>query len=178
MSDTVNAQVTAQITAAIAAISAAITAARQLQGSTRDDVAGAARVAGAPATFTAAALRNLEAGRRCPSVDELLWLAAALGVPVRQLLGELKDRFGHDVQRPPTCGAVEEATRAAVEDLGDLTGRQPALAQMAYALAADLDGSGEKRQPAQLAKALSDALAVIWDLQPAELEQDDDLGPE
>jgi transcriptional regulator with XRE-family HTH domain len=178
VSDTISAENTAAISPAIAAISLAIASARQVQGSTRDDVAGAARNAGAPAQFTAAALRNLEMGRRCPTVEELLWLATALAVPVRQLLGAHAHLFGHDVYRPPQCGPVEDATRAAIEDLGDLTGRQPALAQLAYALAAEIDGCGEKRQPAQLAKALSDALAVIWDLQPLEPEPDDGLGAE
>ncbi|MFG3418735.1 hypothetical protein [Micromonospora sp. NPDC048063] len=160
------------------AISAEITAARTAQGGTREDVAAAARLAGAPATFTAAALRNLEIGRRSPSVDELLWMAEALSVPVRQLLGEHRELFGHDAYRPPTCGAVEDATRSAVEDLGDLTGRQEALAQLAYALAADIDGEGEKRQPAALAKALTDTLDQLWKLKPADTEQDDELGAE
>ncbi|SNY28993.1 hypothetical protein [Paractinoplanes atraurantiacus] len=163
-----------------AAISAQIVYARQLSGSTRDDIAAAARKAGAPATFTAAALRNLEAGRRCPTVDEVLWLADALATPVRQLLGEHADKFGHDAYRPPECGAVEDATRTAVEELGDdLTGRQRALAAAAYALAKDLDGAGDKRQPAQLAKTLADTLAAIWELQPFEDDdEEDDLGPE
>ncbi|MEU4592917.1 hypothetical protein [Micromonospora aurantiaca (nom. illeg.)] len=161
-----------------AAISAEIEAARAAHGGTRDDVAAAARAAGAPATFTASALRNLEIGRRAPSVDELLWLATALSVPVRQLLGEHRELFGHDAYRPPECGAVEDATRSAVEDLGELTGRQAALAQLAYALAAEVDGSGEKRQPAALAKALTDTLEQLWKLKPADTEQDDDLGAE
>ena len=97
---------------------------------------------------------------------------------MRQLLGEHAPLFGHDAYRPPTCGAVEDATRVAVEELGDLTGRQRALAEVAYALANDLDGSGEKRQPATLAKALSDALAAIWDLVEVDAEVDDDLGAE
>ena len=162
-----------------AAISAEIVAARGIQGGTRDDVAAAARAAGAPASFTASALRNLESGRRCPSVQELLWLATALGVPVRQLLGEHRDLFGHDVHRPPQCGPVEDATRSAIEDLGELTGRQLALAEIAYALAEDLDGSGEKRQPAQLARQLSETLEALWSLQPPPAEVGDDgLGPE
>lgn len=160
-----------------AAISTALLVARQVRGSTRDDVAGEARKAGAPSAFTAAALRNLESGRRCPSVDELLWLAAALAVPARQLLGEVAQEFGHDARRQPQ-GPVESATRTAVKQLGELSGRQPALAEVAYALAADIDGQGEKRQPAQLAKALGDTIATIWELQPVVDEQDDDLGAE
>ncbi|MBM7083613.1 helix-turn-helix domain-containing protein [Micromonospora humidisoli] len=161
-----------------AAISAAIAAARTAHGGTRDDVAAAARAAGAPATFTAAALRNLEIGRRSPSVDDLLWLAAALNVPVRQLLAEHADLFGHEAYRPPECGAVEDATRSAVEDLGELTGRQEALAQLAYSLAADIDGEGDRRQPAQLARALTDTLDQLWQLKPAPTEEEDGLGAE
>ncbi|MEV4705040.1 helix-turn-helix transcriptional regulator [Actinoplanes sp. NPDC049316] len=162
------------------AISAEIAAARQRHGGTRDDVAAAARTAGAPPTFTAPALRNLESGRRSPTVDELLWLATALDVPVRQLLGEHAHLFGHDVYLPPECGNVENATRTAVDELGDmLTGRQRALAEVAYALAAELDGEGEKRQPAQLAKTITETLAAIWELQPPlDEDDDDDLGAE
>jgi transcriptional regulator with XRE-family HTH domain len=162
-----------------AAITVEIGGARQRQGVTRDDVAAAARAAGAPPSFSSAAFRNLEAGRRCPTVDELLWLATALEVPVRQLLGEHAHLFGHDAYRPPECGRVEDATRLAVEDLGELTGRQRALAEVAYALAAELGGSGEKRQPPALAKALSDTITAIWDLVPVkpEVDEDDGLGP-
>ncbi|MEV6693379.1 hypothetical protein AB0M35_18105 [Micromonospora sp. NPDC051196] len=161
-----------------AAISAEITAARAAQGSTREDVAGAARAAGAPSTFTASALRNIEGARRCATAEELVWLAAALDVPVRQLLGAHRDLFGHEAYRPPACGEVQDATRQAVEDLGELTGRQLALAKLAYALAAEIDGGGEKRQPAAVAKALADTLDRLWELKPVETEQDDDLGAE
>lgn len=158
-----------------AAISAQITAVRQAHGSTRDDVAAAAQAAGAPGTFTAAALRNLETGRRAASVDELLWLAAALEVPVRQLLGEHACLFGQD-PRAAAYGPVEQATRQGVEELGELSGRQDALAELAYALAGELDGQGERRQPAQLAKALTDAMDRLWDLRPVQIEEDDGLG--
>ncbi|MGJ3223771.1 hypothetical protein ACQEUV_33090 [Micromonospora aurantiaca (nom. illeg.)] len=161
-----------------AAISAEIEAARAAHGGTREDVAAAARAAGAPSTFTAAALRNLEIGRRAPSVDELLWLATALSVPVRQLLGEHRELFGHDAYRPPACGEVEDATRTAIEEFGDLTGRQRALAAAAIKMAAELDGSGERRNPQQLSDAIARRLTEIAELKPADTEQDDDLGAE
>lgn len=158
------------------AITAEIGAARRVQGTTRDDVAAAARRAGAPASFTAAALRNLETGRRAPAVDELLWLAAALEVPVRQLLGEHRHLFGADVETPPACGSVETATREAVAQLGDLDGREIPLAEAAYALAARLD-DGPGMAAAAVAKELRAALADIWEGRSVDEEDEDELGP-
>lgn len=159
-----------------AGITAEIAAARRVQGTTREEVAAAARRAGAPASFTAAAFRNLETGKRAPSVDELLWLAAALEVPVRQLLGEHRGLFGADVATPPACGAVESATREAVKSLGDLDGREFPLAEAAYALARKLDEDAGMATAA-VSKELRAALADIWEGRGADDDEDEDLGP-
>jgi hypothetical protein len=126
--------------------------------------------------MTAAALRNLESGQRCPTVDELVWLAAGLAVPVWQLLGDHASEFSAADYEPPTGGDVESATRNAVDGLGELSGRQQALAAVAFTLAAELDEAGEKRQSPALAKTLTETLTAIWDLNPLGDEDDDDLG--
>ncbi|WP_320067878.1 helix-turn-helix domain-containing protein [Micromonospora sp. RTGN7] len=159
-----------------ARITGEIVAARRVQGTTRDEVAAAARRAGAPASFTAAALRNLETGRRAPSVDELVWLAAALEVPVRQLLGEHRRLFGADLETPPSCGPVESATREAVRGLGELDGREYPLAEAAYALARKLDADAGMATAA-VSKELRAALADIWEGRGDDEDEDEDLGP-
>ncbi|WP_245730838.1 helix-turn-helix domain-containing protein [Micromonospora pallida] len=164
MSEPISAEITAQILAA-----------RRAQGTTREEVAAAARRAGAPESFTTAAYRNVESGRRAVDVDELLWLAAALEVPVRQLLGAHRDRFGADVATPPECGPVEDATRQAVQELGDLDGREAPLAAAAYRLARQLD-DGAGMATAAVSKELRATLADIWEGQGAE-DEDEEYGP-
>jgi transcriptional regulator with XRE-family HTH domain len=159
-----------------AGITAALRAARTTAGSTRDEVAAAAQRAGAPASFTAAALRNLESGRRAPGVDELVWLAAALATTPRALLGEAADLFGADEAVEAAAGPVEAVTRAGVADLDDLDGHQLALAESAYALARQLDGDAGMATAA-IARELRAHLADIWADAAADDDDDDgDLG--
>jgi len=167
-------------------IAAQMRSLRSAHGTGRDELAAAARAAGAPPAMTAAALSNIETGRRDPdgrrrrevTVDELVWFAAALQVPVRQLLAEHAGIFGHPAtpDRPPT-GDVEAATRESVEELGDLAGQEPALAETAYALAAALD-AGAGMSTAAVARELRATLAALWAGHlPADDDDDDDLGP-
>lgn len=165
MTDRVSARVTAQVRDI-----------RETQGVTREELAAAARSAGAPDTFTARALRSLESDRRAPSVDELLWLAEALNMPVRELLAEHAALFGADEKRAPECGPVEEATRLAIEGLGALAGRDAALAEAAYALAKKLDGDAGMAAAA-VSKELRAVLDAIWQGHDDEDEDEDDLGP-
>lgn len=159
------------------AISANVLATRQEREATREEMASACRALGAPATFTAAALRNLETGRRPPSVDELVWLATALHVPVRGLLGEHADLWGgDDGDVPPGCGAVEAATRRAVAGLPGLDGHQLALAESAYALARQLD-DGAGMAAAAVGRELRATLKDIWDGVDDDDDDDEDLGP-
>lgn len=175
--DAAFAQVGQQMSERISArISAAIRDQRESQGITRDELAAAVREAGAPDSFTTAALRNVESGRRDTSVDELVWLAVALRVSVRDLLGEHVDLFRPE-DRPPDCGPVESATRDAVDDLDNLAGHQLALAESGYALARQLD-AGAGMAAAAVAKELRATLKEIWDLAPPEAEKEDELGPE
>ena len=150
---------------------------------TRAAVAEAARVAGAPGSFTAAALRNIETGRRGEvSVDELVWLAAALEVSPAELIDdEFAALFGAERPAAPeraepiatlTCarctaraGGIQAAVRDDVEAMGDLEGVEPSLAATAYRLAQAIDdGGGEdgRLMPA-LAKELRSTLKELAD---------------
>lgn len=157
-----------------ATITAEIMAARRVQGTTRDEVAAAARLAGAPPTFSAAALRNIETSRRGVTVDELVWLAEALGTPVRGLLAEHAETFGADVAAAPVCGPVEAAARAAVDELGELDGAEAALAEAAYVLARTLD-EGAGMAAAAVAKQYHALLSALWE---ARDDEDEDDGAE
>lgn len=157
-------------------ISALLTEIRRAQGATRDELAALARSAGAPESFTTAALRNLEIGRRATTVDELVWLAAALRVPPRQLLGEHAGLFGQDEKPDIDGGPVETAARAAIQELPHLTGHQLALAQSAYALARTLDGDAGMAAAA-VGRELRATLKDIWDAVPDDDDDEDDFGP-
>lgn len=171
---------------------------------TREAVAEAARSHGAPASFTAAVLRNIETGRpdgdgrrrRMISIDELVLLAAALDVSPLELIDpESAQLFGAPAPVPApakkTCqrcasvsGGIQSAVRDDVDLLGQLEGVEPSLAEVAYALAVAIDdGGGEDgRQLPALAKELRATLKELRELTTARRadhdDEDDDLGPE
>ena len=74
-------------------------------------------------------------------------------------------------------GPVEEAVRSDVEQLGDLVGVEPALSEMAYRLAREIDAGGgeDGKQLAQLNRELRATLAQLVEGR-AEGDDDDDLG--
>jgi len=164
-------------------IAARVRSLRASRGLGRDEVAAAARAAGAPGSLTAAALGNIETGRRYPdgrrrrevSVDELVWLAAALAVPVSQLLGEHAELFGRPAAQTPVCGDVEGEARKAVEQLGELEDAEPAIAAAAYALARKLDGDAGMAAAA-IAKELRAHLDSLWRGRTERDDDDDELG--
>lgn len=158
-----------------ARISEQVKVIRAGRGATRDELAELARAAGAPDSFTIAALRNLEIGRRPTTVDELVWLAAALHVPVSQLLDEHAALFGAD-EKPDAPGAVEGATRRAIQSLDGLDGKQLVLAEDAYALARSLD-QGAGMAAAAISKELRATLADIWAGLAPDDDDDEDFGP-
>lgn len=160
-----------------AAITAGLAVERRRQSLTREEVAAAAQAAGAPDTFTSAALRNVETGRRGVTVDELAWLAAALDVPPWQLLGDQADRFTPPAPPAPAGGPVEEATRAAIDELGALDGIEAPLAAAAAALARALD-DGAAMATAAVSKELRATLAQLWEGRDAEDDDDpEEYGP-
>ena len=74
-------------------------------------------------------------------------------------------------------GPVEEAVRSDIEQLGDLVGVEPALSEMAYRLAREIDAGGgeDGKQLAQLNRELRATLAQLVEGR-AEGDDDDDLG--
>jgi hypothetical protein len=76
-----------------------------------------------------------------------------------------------------TVGAVERAVRDDVEQLGDLVGVEPTLAQMAYRLAREIDAGGgeDGKQLPQLNRELRQTLAQLLEGRAAD-DDDDDLG--
>ncbi|MCX4468956.1 helix-turn-helix domain-containing protein [Micromonospora sp. NBC_01655] len=158
-------------------IAAQVVAERRRRSLTRDELAAAAQEAGAPSTFTASALRNVETGRRGVTVDELVQLAAALDVSPRDLLGEYARLFGQDAPTAPIGGEVEAATRKAIEDLGDLDGIEEPLAAIALADARALD-DGAGMATAAVSKELRAALTQLWEGRDGEDEDEaEDYGP-
>lgn len=77
-------------------------------------------------------------------------------------------------KEPP--GRVEAAVRSDVEQLGDLVGIEPSLAEMAYALAHEIDAGGgdEGKLLPQLARELRQTLAQL--MEGRATDDDDDLG--
>lgn len=132
---------------------------RDQAGLGRDELAERARQHGAGESFTANVVGFLERGRRGLAVDELLALAGALEISPLELLGDQAHVFVGATATAassvcPRCdglsGAVEDATRAAVDELGELHGTEHATAAAAFALAQLID-SGD---PDTLAKTL------------------------
>lgn len=134
---------------------------RKRAGMSRDDLADAAREAGAPATLTGTVIRFLETGRpgkdgrrtRYFSFDELLGVAAGLEVSPLELLGDQAAHFGAAPADCGRCGAqpgdVERTVRADLAALDDLQELETSLAQTAYVLARAVDAAA-----AEDAKAL------------------------
>lgn len=91
---------------------------------------------------------RIEAGTRRIDADDLVVLAVVLGVPVAALLPRDERSAGSEPTgpRPPSAaddeaGPVLTALAGDVEALGDLTGVEPTLAEIAYRLARQMDGS-------------------------------------
>ncbi|MFG2070977.1 hypothetical protein ACGFKZ_29370 [Micromonospora tulbaghiae] len=165
------------ITARISAeVGAQVETERKRQSMTRVELAAAAVAAGAPETYTDAALRNAETARRGVSVDELLWLATALDVSPRDLLGEYADRFGASASADPLAGEVETALRESLKELGDLDGALVPLAAQALVLARALDGDAGMAVAA-VSKELRALVEKLWEGLDDEEEEGPDYGP-
>lgn len=162
-----------QITSISDVIADQIRALRKRKGLSREEIAAAARDAGAPESFTATALGNIETGRRDAqgrrrrdvSVDELLWLAAAAELPPLALLGEAAAPFGASTVDCPRCagerGQVEVQVRREIAELGELGTLQGSHAELAYMLARRIDAALEERAVPALAKELRATLALL-----------------
>lgn len=158
---------------------------------TREALAASAREHGAPANFTATVLRYIENSRsgagekrsRNITVDELLWLAAALEMsPLELVDDELAPLFA----APSAPAVVRECQRCArqaagvlsavkedIEEFGDLVGVEPSLAATALRLAETIDDIGE--DGARLLPALTKELrATLKELVDGRVKDDDD----
>jgi transcriptional regulator with XRE-family HTH domain len=147
---------------------------RERTGLSREQLADAAREAGAAPDFTAAVLRFLETGRpdsagvrtRLFALDELWALALALEVTPLELLGDTAGLFvgdSADVRvsvKCPTCvrkaesGGLEEVARTDLAGLGDLSTLETTLVETAYRLAAAIDAGEDARALPGLTKEL------------------------
>ena len=144
---------------------------RNRAGMSRDDLAEAARAAGAAADFTEVVVGHLENGRpkggvrtRLFGLDEVFALAAALEVSPLELLGDTAQLFvgeSPDVSvsvKCPTCasraGGLELVTRADLAQLGELSPLESTLVETAYRLAAAIDLGEEPRALPSLTKEL------------------------
>lgn len=140
---------------------------RRREGLSRDELAAAARSAGAPENFTAAVVGFLEVGRRGFRVDELIPLAAALEVSPLELLGEHAKLFVGDdtaagcARCGGTPGDIERTVRADIAALTDLEDLEPSLAATAYVLARAIDTPGEAKPLPALTRELRACIEQI-----------------
>lgn len=166
---------------------------RRREGLSRDDLAKAARDAGAPADFTGNVIGYIETGRRDKdgrrrrevSVDELLALAGATGRPPVALIGAHGELFGADEVDCRRCadnrGQLEAVVRQDVAELAELEGVEGSLAEAAYALANRIDtlAGDDRRYLPALSKELRATLeSIMAGRRGTELpdDDDDDLG--
>jgi hypothetical protein len=183
---------TDRITVLTSVVSQAIAAHRRREGLSRADFASACWEAGAPESFTATVVGHLESGRKSAggrrreiSLDELVFLAAAMGVTPVALLGEQAAVFTGG--EPAVCarcadrpGQLQDRVRADVAALEDLHGVDPSLAQIAYVLAEAIDAGGGEggRMLPRLTKELRSTLEQLVASAPAgePEDEDDELG--
>ena len=138
-------------------------------GMSQDDLAAAAREAGAGDSMTATVVGFMESGRRREgrrtrlfTLDELLPLAAALEVSPLELLGDSAQLFVGDTHTVavecPRCaagmGGMEKVAREDLGRLGDLSPLETTLVEAAYRLAAAIDAGEEPRVLPALTKEL------------------------
>lgn len=142
---------------------------RTRSGMSQEDLAQAARDAGAGDTFSASVVGFLETGRRDSgrrtrlfALDELVPIAAALEVSPLELLGDTGQLFVGETSsipvRCPGCaaraGGMEDVTRADLGRLGELSPLETTLVEAAYRLAAAIDAGEEPRVLPALTKEL------------------------
>ncbi|MER6198013.1 helix-turn-helix transcriptional regulator [Streptomyces sp. NPDC001586] len=156
-------------------LAAEVAAHRQRHG--WDQAELAARVSDAGRPMSPSVLGKVEAGARRVDVDDLAALARALEVEPSELLGDLKIEGRKRVPAGPVEASVRDDLDA-LGELAELDGMAPALAQIAFRLAREMDyGGGEGGKTLHsLAKELRATLAELRSLSPEEPPDDDDLG--
>ncbi|MFI5755631.1 helix-turn-helix domain-containing protein [Streptomyces sp. NPDC051569] len=174
---------------------------REARGWSQSDLA--ARLAEAGSAISKSMLSKAEAGARRIDVDDLVVLAVALEVSVGALLPPQEKRDaatgaelfvitpGRRDDAPQDAGPVLAALAEDVEALGDLTGVEPTLAEIAYRLARQMDGvrpvpcddcgsmvhiPADPRILPQLAKELRATVAALLEGRAPDDDDDDGFG--
>jgi transcriptional regulator with XRE-family HTH domain len=104
----------------------------------------------------ASGLFKLERGERRTDVDELAALAAVLGVGVLELLGLETTLASAPPAAPARAGpgGMEQATRADLARLGELSPLETTLVETAYRLAGAIDSTSDAKALPGLTKEL------------------------
>jgi transcriptional regulator with XRE-family HTH domain len=173
----------------------AVARAREARGWDQQELTARLTAAGRP--MSQPIVSRIEAGGRRVDVDDLVALAAVLDVSVLALLPDDGRRAPDAPRLPvalavtPDAGPVEGALTEDIEALGDLSGMEPTLAEVAYRLARQMDGQrpvscddcgstvdvpSDPRLLPQLAKELRATVAALVEGRAVDDDDDDDLG--
>lgn len=141
----------------------------------------AARVSEAGRSMSASVLGKVEAGARRVDVDDLVAIAAALGVAAEQLLpGGTRTEAVDPFEEAGPSGMVRARVLEDIAALGDLEALDataPTLAAIAVRLATEIDAPVSLGNSLHsLSKELRQVIAELRSLAPEEPEDDDDLG--
>ncbi|GAA0971234.1 MULTISPECIES: helix-turn-helix transcriptional regulator [Actinocorallia] len=135
----------------------------------------AARITEHGRALSASVLGKVEAKKRRVDVDDLVAIAKAFGVPASRLLGEAD----YDEPKPERVpGALGLQVDDDIAALGDLEGMAPSLAELARALAREIDSGTlfDSRSLPPLARELREVLTKLAELAAGEDDDDDGLG--
>ncbi|MBK3625929.1 helix-turn-helix transcriptional regulator [Streptomyces sp. MBT49] len=157
-------------------LAAAIAAQRQRRG--WDQRYLAEQVTAAGRTMSTSVLGKVESGARRVDVDDLVAIAAALGVPPQQLLPGDHDAVPDPFEAASAPGQVKARVLEDIAALGDLEALDitaPTLAAIAVRLATEVDAPVSLGSSLQgLSKELRQVLAELRSLSPEEPDDDDD----
>lgn len=163
-------------------VAAAVAARRQRLGWDQAHLAAQVTAEGRP--MSASVLGKVEAGTRRVDVDDLVALAAALGVPAARLLPAGADDVQVAADVDPFAAAAGPGSVqarvlddiAALGDLDVLDPTAPTLAAVAVRLAREVDAPASPGNSLHsLAKELRAVIAELRSLAPEEPDDDDDL---
>lgn len=161
-------------------VAAAVAAHRQRRGWEQRQLAERVSAAGRP--MSASVLGKVESGVRRVDVDDLVALAAALGVSPSRLLpagDDDQDKAVDPSEAAASPGTVKARALEDIEALGDLEELDPTaptLAALAVRLAQEIDAPVSLGNSLQgMSKELRQVLAELRSLAPEERDDDDDL---
>ena len=172
---------TIQIGEAGGHVAAAVAKHRQRHGWDQSHLAELVTAAGRP--MSSSVLGKIESAARRVDVDDLVALAAALGVRVSLLLPgedeEARDKPADPFEEAAGPGTVTARVVEDIESLGDLEdldATAPTLAAVAVRLAREIDAPASLGNSLHsMSKELRQVLAELRSLAPEEPDDDDDL---